>query len=145
MIIIGIDPGLVTGLFWIDLATGVPVHRELKSTAFGDELQGCMWMRSDVLVGCEKYIITSHGAKSNQPEALEQTGVAKYLCGKKEIPVHLIIKANALKIANNDRLRAAGWWGKGFTHGNDAARVAMACLAAQYPRVFGALPGVVQL
>lgn len=153
MLIVGIDPGLITGLFWVDTDVGVCNHREDSGIAIGKSLRVVMraWLNnaygveSQVLVGCEKYIITAHSAKTNQPEALENTGIVRFVCDEVgSIPLHLIIKANAMKIASNDRLKSVGWWGRGKTHGNDAARVALATLAQHRPGVFQRLPGVIQ-
>lgn len=152
MRVIGIDPGLTTGLFFIrfDSTNGEiwlpPKHYELTGRQFGDVLAECLHSDygDDVLVGCERYFITTHNAKSNQPEALEQTGVAKYLCALAGTSLNLVTKSNILKLASNDRLRAVGWWGRGFTHGNDAARVGLGVAASRAPGIIRHLPGMLQ-
>lgn len=149
MIVIGLDPGGTTGLFtaFVDGNVVQKVdHQELKSIEdVGDCIKYLLSLGEETLVGCERYIITASRAKTNQPDALFNTGVLMYLCAKARVPVHLVVKANAMKIASNERLRTVGWWKRGDTHSNDAARCALAATAAFAPGVFRGLPGVVQL
>ncbi len=154
MLIIGVDPGTVSGLFWINMANTWDENvgwGEFRSRSLGLNLSLVLnqWLAvnspNTVLVGCEKYIITSNSAKTNQPDALKVTGIVEYLCDLAGgVTVHSIIKANALKVASNDRLRRVGWWPKSMGHAQDAARIALAVTAARHPGVFSALPGVLQ-
>lgn len=87
-------------------------------------------------IAIERYIITAQTAKlSQQPDALEVTGLVK---GLAEIhgcaDVRQYMKAN-LKFASDSMLRSVGWSTPGMRHANDAARQAFALLKeVDYPR-----------
>jgi hypothetical protein len=101
-----------------------------------------LWMWSEryapenVHVAIERYIITQQTAKlSQQPDALEVTGLAKGLAQIHGVTdVRQYMKAN-LKFASDSMLRSVGWSTPGMRHANDAARQAFALLKeVDYPR-----------
>jgi hypothetical protein len=147
-VIIGIDPGLMTGVFtWhpgMGKAPALPVceQYQIPANEVIDYLWGLMgdwrhyWLPDNIHVAIEKYIITSRTAKlSQQSDALEVTGIVKavsHLHGVTDVRQYL--KAN-LKFASDDILRGVGWYSPKLRHANDAARQAFALLKdVDYPR-----------
>jgi hypothetical protein len=147
--VIGVDPGLMTGIFvftfWHFEGWGYE-RNDMSIDPYqvpADEVGGWLWNKIDRLedmdqgpypghihIAVEKYIITSRTAKlSQQHEALEVTGAVKSTAAQaySKPKVTQYAKAN-LKFANDDALRRAGWYTKGMRHANDAARQAYALL-----------------
>jgi hypothetical protein len=143
--IIGIDPGLMTGLYvyrsdadWSLLRTSGPmqVSAEKVPVRVHNLLIEAGLDGYTVLIAVEKYIITARTAKlSQQSEALEVTGMVKAvatLLGSRDVRQYL--KSN-LKFASDDMLRTMGWFTPNMRHANDAARQASALLKeVDYPR-----------
>jgi hypothetical protein len=144
-VIIGIDPGLMTGLYvyrsdadWSSLRTSGPmqvsaekVPVRVHNLLIEAGIDGCL-----VHIAVEKYIITSRTAKlSQQTDALEVTGMAKAIASIHGVTdVRQYAKAN-LKFASDDMLRGVGWYSPKMRHANDAARQAFALLKdVDYPR-----------
>jgi len=147
-VIIGIDPGLMTGVYLYgtvrgrDYGTGDHIAVEDFPMQFGSSLNGILgWTMklcdpSNVHIAVERYIITPKTAKlSQQTEALEVTGMVKGFAALAGITdVRQYAKAN-LKFASDDMLKAVGWATPGMRHANDAARQAFALLKdVDYPR-----------
>lgn len=153
--IIGVDPGLMTGLYvyrtyeanHTEVPQG-PVHAEAwQVPALIHEwiirANAHMWDDDEgteephgVYIAVEKYVITSRTAKlSQQTEALEVTGAVKAVAILNgHIPVNQYLKAN-LKFASDDMLRTMGWYNPKMRHANDGARQASALLKeVDYPR-----------
>lgn len=146
-VVIGIDPGLMTGVFiyrtkqsypravgaWIGHQVPVSdmplfMNRKLRSAV---KSVGA----ANVHIAIEKFIINARTAKlSQQADALEVTGEVKALAvlhGVTDIRQYL--KAN-LRYANDDALKLAHWWATRERHANDAARQAYALLKdVDYP------------
>jgi hypothetical protein len=153
--VIGVDPGLMTGIFvfthWHFDGWGFE-RNDMLATPYqipADEVGGWLWKEidriedidqgpypGDIHIAVEKYIITSRTAKlSQQHEALEVTGAVKSTAAQSfsKPKVTQYAKAN-LKFANDGALRRAGWYTKGLRHANDAARQAYALLKdVDYP------------
>lgn len=144
-VIVGVDPGLMTGMYvyrsdadWSSLRTSGPmqvsaekVPVRVHNLLIESGIEGYA-----VHLAVEKYIITSRTAKlSQQSEALEVTGMVKAvasLLGASDVRQYL--KAN-LKFASDDMLRTMGWYSSKMRHANDAARQASALLKeVDYPR-----------
>lgn len=145
--IIGVDPGLMTGIFWFErhgdedwdwsYFTGQESAHDV-CVFLSEELPSFVarYGVKHVHIAVEKYIITARTAKlTQQSEALEVTGGVKavaLLNGVTEVRQYL--KAN-LKFANDDMLRKMGWYNPKMRHANDAARQASALLKeVDYPR-----------
>lgn len=139
--IIGVDPGKVTGVKVYVRRDGrepelehAQVDRE-DVPEFMRELISHWTTRvggDNVHIAIEKFIITRRTAQlSQEADALEITGMVKALAAigglGGTITVHQILKAN-LKFANDDMLKAVGWYVPGSRHANDAARQAFALL-----------------
>jgi hypothetical protein len=140
-VVIGVDPGKMTGVFvyrtkdgypnttgaWIGYQVSVPdmplfFDRKLRAAvkSVGAE---------NVHIAIEKYIITARTAKlTQQADALEVTGEVKALAVLHGvIDVRQYLKAN-LRYANDDALKRAYWWAVRERHANDAARQAFVLL-----------------
>jgi hypothetical protein len=124
--ILGVDPGKITGLFFLDRSSQQILFYELE---FRD---ACRRIRSlttsyayDLDVVCEKFIINAATAKKTQaPWSLEMTGVARYFswehCGQDLFGYQA---QTAKTFGTMDRLKALGWWVPTKNgHGNDGAR-----------------------
>jgi hypothetical protein len=146
-VILGIDPGEMTGLFRsiYTEANGNVVSVNLGYQFDRNEVMQAMntqvteWSKlfgpENVHVAVERYIITKRTASlSQQPAAMEITGAVKGFAELAGVEVKQYLKAN-LKYANDDMLRTMGWYKKGHRHANDAARQASALLKeVDYPR-----------
>jgi hypothetical protein len=154
-VIIGVDPGLMTGLFVF--RTYAANHTEVPQgpvQAAAEQIPNLlhdwviranahMWDDDEgteephgVYIAVEKFIITPKTAKlSQQTDALEVTGMVKAVAALDgHVDVLQYAKAN-LKFASDDMLRAVGWWNPQMRHANDAARQAFALLKdVDYPR-----------
>jgi hypothetical protein len=146
--IIGVDPGLTTGLYvyrtYEANMTYIPDGPvQLESWQVASTLYE--WLNrvlvhveeTDVHIAIEKYIITSRTAKlSQQSDALEITGAVKGIASLFPLvpEPRQYLKAN-LKFASDDMLRGVGWYSPKLRHANDAARQAFALLKdVDYPR-----------
>ena len=139
-IVMGVDPGNTTGVFvyfedgfrdWAQLS-----REDIAPYLYTTFERWCASFDPAVIhVGIERYIITQQTAKlSQQPDALEVTGLVKGLAQVHGmVHVHQHMKAN-LKYAQDDMLRGVGWHQQGMRHANDAARQAFATLkGVDYP------------
>lgn len=143
-VVIGIDPGLMTGLYLYGTARArayamaqhidvieFPEHFDVLLRRTVKMLSG-----AQVSIAVERYIITPKTAKlSQQTEALEVTGMVKAIAALHGvIDVRQYAKAN-LKFASDDMLKAVGWFNPKMRHANDAARQAFALIKdVDYPR-----------
>lgn len=151
--LLGVDPGQTTGLFAVDVASS-PVTMWRVPPVCLERYAGCditaaqlppeeiagfvtRWLSrvagtgAPVLVAIERYVITARTARlSQQPAALEVTGVVKHLAREAGVRVVEQLKSNAAKLASDDRLRQVGWHARGRRHENDAARHALFALAS---------------
>lgn len=148
--LLGVDPGRVTGLFAVDVLSaplggwypdGHPVATscaftpaQLAPEDVPDFLR--FWLENVASSGCpvviavERYVITARTARlTQQPAALEVTGVVKHLAREAGVPVVEQLKSNAARLASDDRLRELGWYSRGRRHETDAARHALLALA----------------
>lgn len=151
MVILGCDPGGVTGVFLVippGDAHRKPCieHDELPAARFGAYLSNQLTTyqkhidTGQFLLAYERFITPTNRAKSAQPDAAEQIGVLKYLAHKHRlVRVESVIKANATRLASNEVLRGVGWWPAGQPHAQDAARVALWAYATNHPVLYGQL------
>lgn len=129
MIIIGIDPGKMTGVAVYDTSIPKkhPVTDEIPAAEVGK------WLRTqvsfdypgpDVRVMGEQFTMSSGGVLTPQPEALEVMGVVKDM--KAFLGYHLewVLPSTSKRRAPNELLRKMGWWRPTKDgHGNDACRL----------------------
>lgn len=151
--LLGVDPGQMTGLFAVDAASGPVEARHVPGNLRGrvqcsltaaqlppEEVAAFVtrWLERvagtgvPALVSIERYVITARTARlSQQPAALEVTGVVKHLAREAGVRVVEQLKSNANKLASDERLRRVGWHARGRRHENDAARHALFALACE--------------
>lgn len=129
-ILIGIDPGLATGLCVIDITDmSNPVSLEdciLTVDEFFGKMDELVKKYMDISIVCEDFHITTETAKKTpQPYSLWLIGVCKYFSWSHGIP--LTLQSPSQKpFATDDRLRAVGWWVKNSAgHSNDSYRHVM--------------------
>lgn len=156
--LLGVDPGQTTGLFAVDAVSGpievwhVPGNLEgrvqcsLTAAQLPPEEVAAFvtrWLErvagtgAPTLIVIERYVVTARTARlSQQPAALEVTGVVKHLAREAGVSVREQLKSNAAKLASDDRLRQVGWHARGRRHENDAARHALAALASEDALLF---------
>lgn len=123
MDIIGIDPGLTTGV--CRFSDGVLKDRlQLNLTELGDYLQDTMLPHGETTLVVESYRLRASSAKAmigNSFPAPEAIGLVRYLADKYENQI--VFQTPAQKeFFNNDRLKALGMWYKGNQHYRDALR-----------------------
>lgn len=140
--IIGVDPGKVTGVKIYLRREGSEVgtlgHDQVAVADFPGYMRSLISSvanrvgPNNVHISVEKFIITRRTAQlSQESDALEITGMVKALAATGglggTITVHQLLKTN-LKFANDNMLKAVGWYVPGKRHANDAARQAFALL-----------------
>lgn len=137
-VLIGIDPGLMTGICAIDISdmsNPVPLwDGEWTIEDFHGKIEDIM-ATEGVVVVIENYIITTETAKkSPQPWSLHLIGVILFLAYKYGVSV--TIQSPAQKsFATNDRLRLVNFWHVGDDgHSNDSFRHAMVWILAKNRR-----------
>lgn len=144
--VIGVDPGLMTGVFWFEqhsteagdwsyFSDQAAAHD--VSVFLGEELPSFVgrYGTAHVHIAIEKYIITARTARlTQQSDALEVTGMVKAVASINGVAdVRQYLKAN-LKFANDHALKRARWYDSKMRHANDAARQAYALLKdVDYP------------
>lgn len=149
MILIGIDPGNVTGMvLWnMDLEDGPTTWREAPFEDVGRELRQWLSYRdmvggSNIKVGVEKYTMTP-GVKTAQPYALMNMGVIEDLCRWNGVEWHYHLPSTTKKQVSNSLLRKLGWWTPTKDgHVNDALRVVLCELSRVDPKRYADLVGL---
>jgi hypothetical protein len=132
-VIIGIDPGLDTGVAIrvVDSPGGVWFHsKEVTEAEFG------LWLEEVIIdhrgfkitIVCEDFFNSVATAKrAPSPWSRELIGVIKFLCRKYglELPV-MQMPSSAKKVAPDARLKHSGWFLQTKEgHANDASRLVM--------------------
>ena len=149
MIILGIDPGNVTGMaLWnLDLHDGPNTWYEEPYETVGLKLR--VWLgyadmvgRTNIRVGVEKYTMTP-GVKTAQPAALMTMGVIEDLCRYHGVAWDYFQPATTKKQVSNTLLRKLGWWTPTKDgHVNDALRVVLCELSRVDPKRYADLVGL---
>lgn len=141
--VIGVDPGLMTGVFawhYVERQPGFPASDE---PSYGTDAQHVRaedvpavlhrmlrveYADLNPAIAVEQFIINARTAKaSQQTEALEVTGMVKAVAALLNVEVRQYLKAN-IPFASDEALRTAGWRAANMRHANDAARQAFALL-----------------
>lgn len=122
--IIGIDPGMTTGIALWQGGDDIPVGIELPMTQMYE------WMRDTIgqsderhQIACEAFIISERTLKATRQNwSLELIGALRWLAWKHGHHFVLQQPAAAKRFVDNDRLRRVGWYVRGGDHSNDAMR-----------------------
>lgn len=125
--IFGVDPGLATGLAFVDISDRMnPVAEwamEADTETFYRKTEEVIEEFADILiVVCENFIITPRTATLSQaPWSLMGRGVVENYCMKFNVPWEIQTPASMKDFSTTDKLHAAGFWHVGGEgHANDA-------------------------
>lgn len=119
--VLGVDPGLTTGLALYNVADdGMIVEEEPNGRAVVME----RWIETfQPLVAVETFVITANTHKNSAaPWSLELIGVARHLSRKHGCPFVLQGQSASKNFATDTRLKALGWYERGKPHAMDAQR-----------------------
>lgn len=140
-LLLGIDPGLLTGLFCVDITDPLnPVQlwsEEFSIKQFHDFIEKFLESnRDDLRVVIEDFLITARTSKlSAQPWSLHLIGLMNYLCYKYDVPL-TIQKPSDKQFADNTKLKKIGFWHTaGGGHALDAGRHCLVWLINKHPQV----------
>lgn len=137
MRMIGVDPGLVTGLcsFNVQDSETLPIwgieHWQLDHLGTAAFFEDCreIWKRggpSDVVVAMESFIITPGTSKKTQaPWSLETIGAVRYFVETSGLQLRMSAPSAHKKLISDDVLKRAGLHFPGEGHATDASRVAL--------------------
>lgn len=127
-LIIGVDPGKMTGLAW--LIDGVFLSVDLPALDACNKVSQLLQSRDgrSAILAIERYNITAQTIKlTRQYDALETIGVCRWLAHIHGVQFILQAASTAQRCGNRDVLRTLGWWKPGGDHLNKAAaQVALA-------------------
>lgn len=129
------DLGLLTGLAWYDLekdvfASGQYNYQDLRKKLY-DLADAC---DSRMVVGYEKFIVTSGGPRTSTPEhALRAEQVVKDFARECSIPLSTPQPSSARKLGQAVYLRRLGWYRPGLGHANDAAQHVLSAVMKMQP------------
>jgi hypothetical protein len=129
--LLAIDPGLATGVSYIDLSDpDNPVKLwsvEVTTEEFYDKIEDLV-ARPETHVVIERYKIGEDATDS--PWSLELIGIVKLQCYKNKKILDIQKPSDAKEFATNDKLKAVGFWHVGGEgHANDSLRHAMIWIA----------------
>jgi hypothetical protein len=152
MIVIGVDPGKVTGLaVWCDHRCGSAWHTYAPDTlevedstvvaAMLRRMLGEHAGRHPDLMAIERFVQGSR--KTHQPHAQRVTGAVAELATELDVKLVYQSPSPALKIAPNALLRRIGWYvPTRDQHANSAQRQVLLVLATFFPETFATLVGI---
>lgn len=148
LIIIGIDPGLSTGMgiIWNGTRHGAKQGPPAEVIQELEKQLNLMMLLSDheIRIGIERFITTPEtGKKSQQSTALEVIGAVTHVAESVGVPVHKQNVADVKKLVQNWRLKELGLYVKPTDVGrpdandaNDAMRHAVYCTAIHHATAF---------
>ena len=157
MIIIGVDPGKITGIAMWQSPEARLTHNgavaqntqpwtvaEVGPTEVLSCIRGMLLGRRPRLIACERFIQgTGRRPMSYQGDAQHITGEVSALAQVLECPFVRQLPGPAKKIASNAVLKRIGaYTGTPDGHGDDACRQVIRALADNFPEVFADLIGI---
>lgn len=128
--LLAIDPGLATGVAWIDITDlNDPVALWAAEWSIPEFQQaiGPLMQTPNLVVAIEKFTITTETGKlgDNPTWSSELIGVVNYLGFLHNVPITIQLPSEK-PFASNERLQKVGFWHVGENgHANDAYRHAM--------------------
>lgn len=148
MILVGVDPGNITGIaVWFDPAhyeprNGLPVDTaEVEAAATVPVLRRMLEEQRPTLVAVERYIQNTR--KTHQPKANEVIGALKSFCEEQLVRCVYQSPAAAQKIGTRTRLRQLGWYiNTKDNHANAALGHVLLLLAQTKPETYAELIGL---
>lgn len=146
MIILAVDPGLVSGYAsWTSKGQHLET-REIPYQECGEHVYGVLegYRTSDVNIQLvvERYTMST-GVKTAQPEALKTMGQLELLARLYDVQLHYYLPATTKKMISNARLKDVGWYrATKDGHANDATRLVGVHLLTRYPEIAGRIFGI---
>lgn len=129
-VVVGVDPGLATGMCRVFPAHGFELAWTLDHLTASDWIVKCAEHYGPRVVFAVEEFVPRRGAIDWMPESVEVTGVAKWAAWKYGCGVTMQTPADAKAFVTNDRIRSLGWWERGQSdHARDAARHVLLFLA----------------
>lgn len=108
--IFGVDPGLHVGVLWYRFDTLAVEMLTLPPLEAADWIE--KRLHSGDIIGCERFT-QGRTAKTNQNDALEVTGMLRYLAHRKLASFVIQGASDATKVAPTEVIKALGWWRRG--------------------------------
>lgn len=150
MIIMAVDPGLVSGwALWdsTDLVKQSGLQtQEIEYARIGTfvhqklEVYKTPGVTLELVV--ERYTMNPR-LKTAQPEALKIMGQLELVAQLHDVQLHYYLPSTTKTMLSNTRLKTAGWYrATKDGHANDAARLVGTHLGVRYPEIFGKLFGL---
>jgi hypothetical protein len=137
-LIIGVDPGKMTGVAVFEMAShSFASQFEAPSAEFVDWLFSAIfgWPPDAILIACERFDISPGTAKLGRTAvnwSIEQAGVCRHLARRHGQGFVLQDRATPKHMAPDVLLKQVGWHRAGPDHVNDATRHVVLALARQY-------------
>lgn len=149
MILVGVDPGNVTGIaVWWDPRVYVPPDArgpldtaEVEAAAVPAVLRRMLDGERPTLIAVERY--KQNARKTHQPEAYHVTGVVRSLC--EDLMVRCVYQSPspAQKIGSVQRLKQLGWYVKSKDgHANAASGHVLLAMATYWSETYANLIGL---
>lgn len=142
MIIVGIDPGNVTGVALWAVGDPAPWWHEIPAEVMGNWLRtsGIPGLPRPIYMRYEKFTIMPNAVVTPQPDALEVTGVVKDFARQHWIELNHSQPRSSKKNHPDALLRKLGWFQRTKDgHANDAMRQVLAEYLARDPAGYLAL------
>jgi predicted RNase H-like nuclease (RuvC/YqgF family) len=137
-LIIGVDPGKMTGLAW--LIDDTFKSTDLTAINACDMISNLLISYSEqrpVIIAAERYNITQRTVKlTRQYDALEVIGTCRWMAHNHHTMFILQAASEAQRCGNRDVLRALGWWKPGGDHLNKAAAQVVLAYQQAFPHEF---------
>lgn len=128
--VVGVDPGLATGMCRVFPAVGFELAWTLDHLAASDWIVQAAQHYGPRIVFAYEVFRPRKGAYDWKPESVEVAGVIKWACWKWGCQIADQEVADAKMFASNQKLRELGWWERGQSdHARDAARHVLLFLA----------------
>lgn len=151
MIIVGVDPGKVTGISmwcihcrWLGIDTAevsdsAAIPKVIRRMLTNDNCHCQIGM-----IGCERFVTpTSHGALTAQPHARQICGAVESLAADLGVRCLMQGAGPAKKIAPTSLLKKIGWYvATPDQHTNHATCQLLLVIATFYPDTFAELVGI---
>ena len=121
--VLWVDPGVTSGWFEYDLTLNQVWACQLTFHELVITLDNVLVKATDVIVGCERFIITQNSARRpGSVEAIKAWGAVSAAATRFAIMVDDSQTSSVMTACSDTDLKALGWHFRGMPHANDAAR-----------------------
>jgi hypothetical protein len=133
VIIHGVDPGKMTGLFVFESPGKIIIATEMPALEATHEVHRLMEIRPNEHhhIHAERFVMQA-GKQTQQPDALEQIGALRWIADLLGATFKLHSRSVRARITREQLVRI-GWWEPGLDHVNQAARCALLGLITHDP------------